>query len=96
LASSSTGVFGRWRQRGAGRELRARLYVRYPCELCEEALELLRPFERDGRLTIERVDVDSDRELLRRFGLTIPVLEIVDGPCLEWPFDEPDLRRALR
>jgi hypothetical protein len=96
LVSSSIGVFGRWRYRGADRKPHARLYVRDPCELCEEALELLRPLERSGLLTIERIDVDNDPDLLRRFGLTIPVVEIVDGPCLEWPFDRSDLQRALR
>ena len=73
----------------------ARLFRRAECGLCDEALALLRPHIRSGRLVLEEVDIESDPGLLRRYFLAIPVLAIADGPTLSWPFDRHDLRRAL-
>ena len=74
---------------------RARLFVKQPCGLCEEAIALLRPFERHGRLALELVDITADPELFRRYCFSIPVLEIEGGAVLEWPFDRSALRGAL-
>jgi hypothetical protein len=74
----------------------ARLYVRAGCGLCDEAATLLRPLERAGRLRVERVDVESDPELLRRYGLSIPVLQIGRQPALAWPFERRDVEAILR
>jgi hypothetical protein len=84
-----------WRTVRAG-PARARLYVRAECELCEQARGLLRQFEQAGRLDLRLVGIDHDPALQRRYGITIPVLEIEGGPCLEWPFGQADVRRALR
>jgi glutaredoxin-like protein DUF836 len=79
-----------------GRPLRrARLFRRPGCGLCDEALRLLTPQVRSGRLTVESVDIEADPALFQRYCLSIPVLEIEGGPTLEWPFDQTDLRRAL-
>ena len=75
---------------------RARLYVKDNCELCDSARDLLRPLERSERLKVEIVDIATDRDLLLRYGFSIPVLEIDGGPRLYWPFDQSDLKRALR
>jgi hypothetical protein len=85
------------RQFRSGRRLprAARLFRRAECGLCDEALALLRPHIRSGRLMVEEVDIESDPGLLRRYFLAIPVLAIEDGPTLSWPFDHQDLRRAL-
>lgn len=73
----------------------ARLFRRAECGLCDEALALLRPHIRSGRLVLEEVDIESDPGLLHRYFLAIPVLAIEDGPTLNWPFDGQDLHRAL-
>jgi glutaredoxin len=90
------GALQRWRRPAGGGTVYARLYVRADCLLCEEAQALLHEFERAGRLDLRLVDIDDDAALQRRYGITIPVLEIDDGPCLEWPFGPADLSRALR
>lgn len=76
--------------------MRARLYVGRECGLCEHARLLLAPFERRGRIAVELVDVATDSDLFRRYGLEIPVLEIENGPVFRWPFDAGMLRRMLR
>jgi hypothetical protein len=70
--------------------------MKQPCELCEQARTLLRPFERRGQLAVEPIDITAEPALVRRYGLSIPVLEIEGGAVLEWPFDPSTLRRALR
>lgn len=73
-----------------------RLYRKADCGLCERALAVLAPLTRTGRVRLEQVDIGRDPELLRRYALAIPVLEIDGGPVLEWPFERQDIERALR
>jgi hypothetical protein len=85
------------RQRPTRAARRARLYRRPDCHLCEEAVALVESIRRRGLpIELESVDIESDPALLRRYLLTIPVLELEDGPALEWPFTRSDLERALR
>lgn len=49
------------------------------CHLCHEMLVALAALERDGSIPeVKVVDVDSDAELARQFGLKVPVL-LLDG-----------------
>jgi hypothetical protein len=57
---------------------------------------LLRPLERAGRLRLEQVDIASDSELLRRYGFSIPVLQIEPAAALAWPFERRDVEAILR
>ena len=50
----------------------ARLYTRENCGLCVEAANLLK---HEG-FQVEFVDIDQDSDLVERFGLEIPVVEI--------------------
>jgi hypothetical protein len=54
-------------------------------------------FSRDFPLPpVQRIDVDSDPELARRYGFDIPVL-LCDGvKVCEHHFDASELRRLLR
>lgn len=66
------------------------LYTRPLCPLCDELLERLAGLP----LEIEKVDVDSDRALKKRYGLRIPVLVDAAGEVLvEGRPDGGDLRR---
>jgi hypothetical protein len=52
------------------------------CGLCEDMLHGLAELERDQALPpITIVDVDSDPELVRRFGVKVPVL-LLDGSVI--------------
>jgi hypothetical protein len=52
------------------------------CGLCEDMLHALADLERDqGLPPVTVVDVDSDPELTRRFGLKVPVL-LLDGSVI--------------
>ncbi|MEP7040786.1 MAG: glutaredoxin family protein [Chloroflexota bacterium] len=69
------------------------LYERDGCHLCDEARVLL-----DEMLTptgYARIDIETDDELVLRYGFRIPVI-VVDGvDRLEAPITAPDLRALL-
>ena len=52
------------------------------CHLCDQMLQELAELERSGRTPPATVlDVDSDPELARRYGLKVPVL-LLDGAAI--------------
>lgn len=77
----------------------ARLTVmhRRECELCDDMVaDLERLRARLDLPPIEIVDVDSDSELHRRYGLSVPVL-LLDGTVVcRHRLDAEELERLLR
>jgi predicted thioredoxin/glutaredoxin len=70
---------------------------RRECELCEHMLDELRLLGRSLTLPpLDVLDVDADKELLRRYGLHVPVL-LLDGEVVcRHRLDVPELKRLLR
>jgi predicted thioredoxin/glutaredoxin len=70
---------------------------RRDCELCENMLAELAALARSIALPpLDIVDVDADPELVRRYGLHVPVL-LLDGSLVcRHRLDVPELRRILR
>jgi hypothetical protein len=70
---------------------------RRDCELCEHLLQELASLASSLALPpIDVLDVDADPELLRRFGLHVPVL-LLDGEVVcRHRLDVPELKRLLR
>lgn len=66
------------------------------CGLCEDMLHALANLERDpGLPPLTIVDVDSDPELTRRFGLKVPVL-LLDGSVIcHYTLNSQELLRLL-
>lgn len=54
-----------------------RVLTRKQCRLCDDAVAVLLSFQ-DALPTIEIVEIDSDNQLVRQFGESVPVVEI-DG-----------------
>ena len=73
------------------------LLHREDCGLCEEMLSELEQLGRSVALPpVERVDVDGEPELARRYGLHIPVL-LLDGTVVcRTKLDSAELMRLLR
>jgi predicted thioredoxin/glutaredoxin len=67
------------------------------CDLCDEMVAELQTLGRKVRLPpITIVDVDNDPELLRRYGLNVPVL-LLDGSLVcKHRLDADELLRLLR
>jgi len=76
---------------------RLRLLSRPDCHLCEEFRCELEQLGRTVALpAVELVDVDSDPELARRFGLSIPVLLLDEARVCQQRLDSAELLRLLR
>ena len=73
--------------------LRVTLYERDGCHLCEEARVLLD--EMLGPDGYARVDIETDDELVLRYGFRIPVVALDGHDHLEAPITAPDLRSLL-
>jgi hypothetical protein len=73
-----------------------RLYERPECHLCEEAMAELEELRADGlRFEVQRVDIESDDALLRRYVERIPVIELGGEEVSALGLDADELRRRL-
>ena len=70
------------------------LYYQPECHLCDEAEVVLQAADL-GEI-YRKVDIETDLELLKRYGIHVPVLKRDDNQKeLFWPFDQPQLRAFL-
>lgn len=70
---------------------------RQGCELCDDMLRELEALGRTLELPpVNVVDVDSDAELQRRYGLHVPVLLLEGTVVCRHRLDGPELARLLR
>ena len=71
------------------------LYYQPECHLCDEAEAILCAAGlADGYL---KVDIETDLELLKRYGIHVPVLKYSDKQTeLFWPFDQVELEAFLK
>ena len=72
---------------------RVTLYERVDCHLCEDARALLDATLGPDRYA--RVDIDTDGDLIVRYGFRIPVVALDGEDRLEAPITGPDLRALL-
>jgi len=70
---------------------------RQDCDLCDEMVAALEALNRKIRLPpVTIVDVDGDPDLVRRYGLNVPVL-LLDGTVVcKHHLDAEELIRLLR
>ena len=54
---------------------RLTVYSREDCPLCEELLAELLPWADERGFAVQIIDVDSDPQLLRRYGLKVPLVD---------------------
>jgi glutaredoxin len=69
------------------------LYTRAGCHLCQEAERVLRNERAGTPFRLELVDVDADPELVRRYGVRVPVVAVDGVELFEYEVP-PDLLRA--
>jgi predicted thioredoxin/glutaredoxin len=66
------------------------------CHLCEDMLLALAELERDGSIPeVKVVDVDSDAELARQFGLKVPVLLLDGSVVCHYTLNSKELLRLV-
>jgi hypothetical protein len=66
------------------------LYFQPDCHLCDEAESLM--YASGLGESYKKVDIESDLELLKQYGIHVPVLKREDNQQeLFWPFDQAGL-----
>jgi glutaredoxin len=89
----------RWWQRWSGppgEPLQVVLYTRRGCHLCDDAWQRLRKARRRHGFTLTTVDVDTDAELVARFGETVPVVAVNGKVRFRGAVNEVLLTRLFR
>ncbi|HKZ74922.1 MAG TPA: glutaredoxin family protein [Steroidobacteraceae bacterium] len=77
--------------------MRLTVVHRQGCDLCDEMVLELESLARRAPLPpVSVVDVDSNAELVRRYGVNVPVLLLDDSVVCRHRLDEPELLRLLR
>lgn len=71
------------------------LYTRPGCHLCDEMKAVVTRAARAVPLTLEEIDISSDPELERRYGLDIPVLVIEGKKAAKYRVTEEELLRLM-
>lgn len=69
------------------------LYTRTGCHLCEQAEQVLRAEQRTLPFALVTVDIDGDSELVRKYGVRVPVVAVDGVELFEYEVP-PDLLRA--
>ena len=73
------------------KHLNLKLYTNEGCHLCEQAEDIL---EYVGA-SFQPIAIAGDLDLLRRYGVRIPVIVDCNGREIGWPFDSFALREWL-
>jgi glutaredoxin len=71
------------------------IYSRPGCHLCDEMKAIVQRVALSTPLAIEEVDISTDAELERLYGLEIPVLFVAGKKVAKYRVTEADLRRVL-
>lgn len=71
------------------------LYTRGNCPLCDEMKAEIRRARLPRPVELREVDIAGDPELERRWGLSIPVLEIAGEPRFRGRLDAAGLAEAV-
>lgn len=70
-------------------------YTRPGCHLCEEAEREIAAARCHGLYTFEKVDIDTDPDLARRYGWDIPVVVIDGTVAFKHRLTAADFKRAI-
>ena len=74
---------------------RIQIYSRPGCHLCDEMKAVVRKLAESFPLAVEDIDISTDPDLDRRYGLEIPVLVIDGRRAAKYRVTEDALRRML-
>ncbi len=71
------------------------VYSRKGCHLCEIVKEQLLKLSRRGSFTWQEVDVDTDRDLQRKYNDEVPVVFINGRKAFKYHMDESEFLKKL-
>lgn len=79
----------------SGHPLEVTLYTRPGCHLCEEAKALMQPLLEEFAAKLREINIDSNPQLLRRYGMDIPVVFIGADKAAKHRVNAEQFRRQL-
>ncbi len=71
------------------------IYSRPGCHLCDVMKDVVRHVGASVPLTIEEIDISTDAELERLYGMEIPVLFVAGKKVAKYRITEQQLRKML-
>ena len=72
------------------------LYTRRDCHLCDEARDAILSVRAREPFVYDEVDIDSDDDLVRDYGIRIPVVTVDGEERFEIAVDEHELEGLVR
>jgi len=72
------------------------LYARAGCHLCDEARAVIEAVRARSPFAFEEVDIEADDELVRDYGIRIPVVTVDGVERFEIAVDAGDLEALVR
>lgn len=72
------------------------VYTRAGCHLCDTAVEAVAAVCAEQGVDWTTIDIDTEDDLVRRFGDQVPVTFVAGAQHDFWRVDPDRLRRALR
>ena len=71
------------------------IYSKTECSLCDDAKAVLDKVRADIPFELREIDIESDPELLQKYGEQIPVVFIEGFKAFKFRVDEAELRHKL-
>ena len=71
------------------------IYSKPGCHLCEEAKEVITKAKEQFDLEIKEINIEEDDELLKKYGVEIPVIWINSRKAYKYRIDSEELHRRL-
>lgn len=71
------------------------IYGKKGCHLCEEAEDVVAKVGKDYKITIQKIDIEKDKELFARYKEKIPVIAINGEEEFVYKVNEKRLRKKL-
>jgi len=72
------------------------LFSRPGCHLCDEARAVIEAVRADEGFVFEEIDIETDDELVRDYGIRVPVIAIDGEDSFEISVTPEALRTAVR
>ena len=76
--------------------VRVTILSREDCHLCEVVHRIALHLQSELHIETNKVSIESDRDLMERYGTRVPVILLDEVEHFEGPVTEEELRRAIK
>ena len=76
--------------------IRVDLYSRPGCHLCDDAKDVIERVRRRQPFTLNEINIETDSELQRTYGMEIPVIVINGNKAFKYTVDEAEFEKKVK